>query len=320
MASKISKVALKKTKDVLKELTKYLVDVIKETYNDDDAGIVELIKEALDGDKAKHLVVEAILAKKKKREEGLPKKAKTGYMFFSIEESKKIREALKAKGEKKSLGDISKAVGAKWKAMSDKKKAKYLTKAKDDVIRYKKEIEVWEKETGKIIAKGNSRKSKKYSNLSPDEKKALLTEKYEVCKKEDKVFNLESGRLCNPTAKFKDTDILVDENYRLAGHRDHLDEAIELIGDRDEDEEEKEVEEKISGDIVDVDILKAGHHCSRTASSEMFLNSVKPEIAICSVGEGNKFGHPHDETVEMFKKLNVQYLITYEQGNIVFEL
>ena len=242
MASKTSKMVSTKSKNVLKELTKYLVGIIEESY--DDAGIVELIKDVLGWDEAKHLVEEAILTKKKKREEGLPKKAKTGYMFFSIEESKKIREALKAKGEKKSLGDISKAVGAKWKAMSDKKKAKYLTKAKDDVIRYKKEIEVWEKETGKIIAKGNSRKSKKYSNLSPDEKKALLTEKYEVCKKEDKVFNLESGRLCNPTAKFKDTDILVDENYRLAGHRDHLDEAIELIGDRDEDEEEKEVEEK----------------------------------------------------------------------------
>ncbi len=83
---------------------------------------------------------------------------------------------------------------------------------------------------------------------------------------------------------------------------------------------EKEVEEKISDDVGDVDILKAGHHCSRTASSEMFLNSVEPEIAICSVGEGNKFGHPHNETLEMFKKLNVQYLITYEEGNIVFEL
>ena len=83
---------------------------------------------------------------------------------------------------------------------------------------------------------------------------------------------------------------------------------------------EKEVEEKIFDDIGDVDILKAGHHCSRTASSEMFLNSVEPEIAICSVGQGNKFGHPHDETIEMFEKLNVQYLITYEEGNIVFEL
>lgn len=83
---------------------------------------------------------------------------------------------------------------------------------------------------------------------------------------------------------------------------------------------EKEVEEEISEDIVDIDILKAGHHCSRTASSEMFLKAARPEIAICSVGEGNKFGHPHDETLGMFKKLNVQYLITYEQGNIVFEL
>lgn len=91
--------------------------------------------------------------------------------------------------------------------------------------------------------------------------------------------------------------------------------GILLTGDA-----EKEVEEKIFEDIGDVDILKAGHHCSRTASSEMFLNSVKPEIAICSVGEGNKFGHPHNETLEMFKKLNVQYLITYEEGNIVFEL
>lgn len=90
---------------------------------------------------------------------------------------------------------------------------------------------------------------------------------------------------------------------------------ILLMGDA-----EKEVEERIFDDIGDIDILKAGHHCSRTASSEMFLNSIDPEIAICSVGEGNKFGHPHNETLEMFKKLNVQYLITYEEGNIVFEL
>lgn len=83
---------------------------------------------------------------------------------------------------------------------------------------------------------------------------------------------------------------------------------------------EKEVEEKIYENIGDIDILKAGHHCSRTASSEMFLKSINPEIAVCSAGEENKFGHPHNETLEMFKKLNVQYLITYEQGNIVFEL
>ncbi len=68
-----------------------------------------------------------------------------------------------------------------------------------------------------------------------------------------------------------------------------------------------------------VDILKAGHHCSRTATSDMFLRGVSPTVAICSCGEGNKFGHPHSETIEKFESANVQYLITYQAGNIVFK-
>lgn len=67
------------------------------------------------------------------------------------------------------------------------------------------------------------------------------------------------------------------------------------------------------------DILKAGHHCSRTATSDMFLTAVSPRVAICSCGEGNKFGHPHSETIEKFVRANVQYLITYQTGDIVFK-
>ena len=68
-----------------------------------------------------------------------------------------------------------------------------------------------------------------------------------------------------------------------------------------------------------VDILKVGHHCSRTATSDMFLREVSPAVAICSCGEGNKFGHPHSETIEKFKTANVQYLITHQTENIVFK-
>lgn len=71
--------------------------------------------------------------------------------------------------------------------------------------------------------------------------------------------------------------------------------------------------------LQQVDILKAGHHCSRSATSEMFLTTIYPTIAICSCGEENKFGHPHSETIEKFEKQNVQYLITYQTGNIVFK-
>ncbi|HBB64597.1 MAG: internalization competence protein, competence protein ComEC protein [candidate division WS6 bacterium GW2011_GWC1_33_20] len=64
------------------------------------------------------------------------------------------------------------------------------------------------------------------------------------------------------------------------------------------------------------DTLKGGHHCSNSSSSKIFLERVSPSLVICSVGEGNSFGHPGSETVQRFKSLNVQYLVTYEEGNI----
>lgn len=90
---------------------------------------------------------------------------------------------------------------------------------------------------------------------------------------------------------------------------------ILLTGDA-EKPVEKEIEEIISGE--DIYILKAGHHCSKTSTSETFLKAVNPTYAICSCGKENKFGHPSRVTLENFEKQNVQYFITYEVGDIVF--
>lgn len=83
---------------------------------------------------------------------------------------------------------------------------------------------------------------------------------------------------------------------------------------------EVEVEEKLiqSGLLygIDVDVLKAGHHCSRTASSEAFLEMIKPELAICSCGEGNKFGHPHEETIDLFKERGIEWFRTDVDGRV----
>ena len=89
-----------------------------------------------------------------------------------------------------------------------------------------------------------------------------------------------------------------------------------LMGDGEEELEVKLMERWKPENIY---ILKAGHHCSKTSSSEMFLRSINPAIAICSCGEGNRFGHPHYETLEKFEMLNVQYLITYREGNIIIK-
>ena len=89
-----------------------------------------------------------------------------------------------------------------------------------------------------------------------------------------------------------------------------------LMGDAEQEVENKLLKES---SLENIYILKAGHHCSRTATSDMFLGAVNPRVAICSYGEGNKFGHPHYETVEKFKKYNVQYLETAKEGDIVIK-
>lgn len=87
-----------------------------------------------------------------------------------------------------------------------------------------------------------------------------------------------------------------------------------LMGDIERDVEQVMVNQNFLKSKYD--ILKAGHHCSNSSSSDIFLESVSPSVAVCSAGKGNMFGHPSSETVDSFEKYGVVYLVTYEEGNI----
>ncbi|MFJ7933595.1 DNA internalization-related competence protein ComEC/Rec2 [Sporosarcina sp. NPDC096371] len=63
-------------------------------------------------------------------------------------------------------------------------------------------------------------------------------------------------------------------------------------------------------------ILKAGHHGSRTSSTEPFIAALRPELTIFSAGRNNRYGHPHPEVVETFRKYGLQTLSTAESGTI----
>ncbi len=72
-------------------------------------------------------------------------------------------------------------------------------------------------------------------------------------------------------------------------------------------------------DVVKSDILKVGHHGSRTSSADAFVAAVAPEYAVISDGKNNSYGHPHQETLDTLARHNVQVLRTDQLGTIVFE-
>ncbi|MCC8073986.1 MAG: MBL fold metallo-hydrolase [Clostridiales bacterium] len=67
---------------------------------------------------------------------------------------------------------------------------------------------------------------------------------------------------------------------------------------------------------LDCDVLKVGHHGSRYSSTEDFLNAVTPQYAVIEVGEGNSYGHPHDEAIERLENIGAEILRTDELGLI----
>ncbi|WP_243300438.1 S-layer homology domain-containing protein [Bacillus litorisediminis] len=78
-----------------------------------------------------------------------------------------------------------------------------------------------------------------------------------------------------------------------------------------------EVEESmiVSG-LGQVDVLKVSHHGSDTGTSQSFVNVLKPEIAVISVGE-NSYGHPHDVVVNRLAQAGAQIYSTMQSGDII---
>jgi competence protein ComEC len=70
-------------------------------------------------------------------------------------------------------------------------------------------------------------------------------------------------------------------------------------------------------EFLDVDVLKVGHHGSKTSTSEKFFNYVTPEYALISAGIKNKFGHPHSSVVSRLKNNDVKTFRTDESGAVL---
>ncbi|MFC1937791.1 ComEC/Rec2 family competence protein [Chloroflexota bacterium] len=79
---------------------------------------------------------------------------------------------------------------------------------------------------------------------------------------------------------------------------------------------ERKAESTMLNLISDIEVLKVGHHGSRSSSSPEFLTLAKPKVAVYSAGLGNSYGHPHQETIDALTNIGAKIYGTDTSGTI----
>lgn len=103
-------------------------------------------------------------------------------------------------------------------------------------------------------------------------------------------------------------------NHSICLMVEHGDNRFLFTGDAEKEEEEDLLS---SGCALGADVYQLGHHGSSTSTSDAFLEAVSPTWAVVSAGAGNRYGHPHRETLEKLKAAEVSLFRTDLQGTIV---
>ena len=88
-----------------------------------------------------------------------------------------------------------------------------------------------------------------------------------------------------------------------------------FMGDAGAEVEEDLIEQY---NLKDIDVLKVGHHGSKTSSSKVFIDEINPEYSIISVGKNNRYGHPNKEVLDNLNESKIYR--TAQDGSIMFKI
>ncbi|MGN0168971.1 MAG: ComEC/Rec2 family competence protein [Acetatifactor sp.] len=104
--------------------------------------------------------------------------------------------------------------------------------------------------------------------------------------------------------------------YAIFGKWEQPEMTVLFTGDVEGEGEKELIEALIRYGIHDVTLLKAAHHGSRNSTSMELLEQLRPDIAVISCGENNRYGHPHEELLGRFFESGIKVLRTDELGAI----
>ncbi|MCQ2798237.1 MAG: MBL fold metallo-hydrolase, partial [Bacilli bacterium] len=148
--------------------------------------------------------------------------------------------------------------------------------------------------------------------------KDSLIHKYKVKKYVDNIdcFPLTCGNITLTNLNVYESLWEEENDTSLVLYAEFMNRKWIFTGDASQKIEKKIIEDNPS---LDCDILKVGHHGSKTSSADVFIKTITPEVGIISVGANNKYGHPNDEALETLKKYNVTIRRTDIEGTITYK-
>jgi competence protein ComEC len=89
-----------------------------------------------------------------------------------------------------------------------------------------------------------------------------------------------------------------------------------FMGDAEKGAEEYMMD---TGEDLDIDVLKVGHHGSSDSVTDEFMKETTPEIAVISVGESNSYGHPDQITIDILRNAGTRIFRTDQDGSVLIE-
>lgn len=148
------------------------------------------------------------------------------------------------------------------------------------------------------------------------ERRIDSTQVLEVIARRGQVFDFGDG--VSLTILFPDRDVskLSVNDASIVAKLVYGEHSFLLMGDAPQSIEEYVV--TLDGEQLQSDVLKVGHHGSRTSSSEILLGFVDATHAVISRGCDNSYGHPHQEVIGALHQFEVEILDTCKDTDVVF--
>ena len=168
---------------------------------------------------------------------------------------------------------------------------------------------------GKVFESGTLTDSKIYQNLREEMKKRDIPD---ILAKRGMRLNIGGGAVIDILFPDRDVASWATNDGSVVAKLTYGKTSIMLTGDASIKTEKIILSENTSAQLSST-ILKVGHHGSRTSTSPLFVKAVSPTYALVSDGKDNKYGHPHQDTLNTLLSFGAKIFRTDLLGTIIMK-